>query len=168
MSESIAAGKRGKTMTTALINLIAIAFVYSVPAISHLLSFPVYLLEPMRIMLVLAIVHTSRRNAYLLAVSLPLFSLLISGHPVIYKAGLIMLELSLNVWLFFMISKFTRNRFVSMLSSIIASKIIYYGLKYLLISAAVLESGLVSTPLYIQAITMTIFSGYVYLMFRDK
>ena len=73
-------------------DLIALLAIYLVPAISHLLSFPVYYLEPMRIMLVLSIVHTSRKNAYLIALTFPLFSMLISAHPSLIKTSLILLQ----------------------------------------------------------------------------
>ena len=72
-----------------IFDLIALAAIYLVPAVSHLLSFPVYYLEPMRIMLILAIVHTSRRNAYLIAITLPIFSMLVSVHPSVIKTSLI-------------------------------------------------------------------------------
>jgi hypothetical protein len=64
----------GKKYKTAILDVTALLIIYLTPAISHLFSFPVYLLEPMRIMLILAVVHTSRKNAYLLALTLPLFS----------------------------------------------------------------------------------------------
>ncbi len=44
-------------------------------------------------MLILAIAHTSRKNAYLIALTLPLFSLLISAHPSLIKTSLITGEL---------------------------------------------------------------------------
>ncbi len=94
-------------------DLMALLFIYLVPAISHLLSFPVYYLEPMRIMLILAIVHTTRKNAYLIALTLPLFSLLISAHPSLIKTSLVTGELLLNVWLFFFISEKLSNKSLS-------------------------------------------------------
>jgi len=136
-----------------------------VPTISHLLSIPIYLFEPMRIMLILALAHTTHRNAYLLALTLPIFSMVVSGHPVFLKTILITAELVLNVWLFIFLSGKVKNAFVAMVGSIIASKLFYYGIKFLLLSAVLLEGSLVSTPLYLQGITTIILSGYILLAF---
>ena len=157
-----------KNVAGLFIDLIAIAFIYFVPAISHLLKFPVYLLEPMRIMLILAIAHTHRRNAYLLAFTLPLFSFAVSGHPELWKMLLITGELALNVWLFFFISKKAGNFFVAMLSSILASKIIYYAVKFLLIQLLLVKTGLIATPVYIQLIMTVVFSAYIFLLYKPR
>ena len=147
-----------------IFDLIAILAIYLVPAISHLFSFPVYYLEPMRIMLVLAIVHTSRKNAYLIALTLPLFSLLVSAHPSIIKSSLITGELLVNVWLFFLLSEKISNKMLSMLLSITVSKIFYYVLKFLLINSVIMNGNLFSTPVYIQIVMLFLLSGYVYLI----
>ena len=151
-------------------DLIALLAIYLVPAISHLLSFPVYYLEPMRIMLVLAIVHTSRKNAYLIALTLPLFSMLISAHPSLIKTSLITGELLLNVWLFFFLSEKLSNKSLSIFLSIIASKIFYYLVKFILITSVLMSGELISTPMYIQIMMLFVFSGYIYLMsfYRGK
>ncbi|MFP4528899.1 MAG: hypothetical protein ACLFQX_10135 [Candidatus Kapaibacterium sp.] len=168
MENTLTIGGRNRTVATAILDLFAFTLILSIPAISHMLSFPVYLLEPMRIVLILAILHTSRRNAYMLAVALPLFSVLTSGHPVIYKAGLIAAELSLNVWLFYLLARLVKNKFAVMGIAIVSSKIIYYAVKFALISAAVLEGDLIATPLYLQALMAVALSGYAYLMMRNR
>jgi len=149
-------------------DLVALFAIYLVPAVSHLLSFPVYYLEPMRIMLILSVVHTSRKNAYLIALTLPLFSLLISAHPSLFKTSLITGELLLNVWLFFFLSEKLSNKTLSIFLSIIASKIFYYLVKFLLITTALISGDLISTPMYIQILMVIIFSGYIYLMSFDR
>jgi len=149
-------------------DLIALLAIYLVPAVSHLLSFPVYYLEPMRIMLILAIVHTSRKNAYLIALTLPLFSILISAHPSLIKTSLITGELLLNVWLFFFLSEKFSNKVLGMFSSIIVSKLMYYLIKFLLINTALMGGDLISTPVYIQVIMLFVLSGYVYFMSSRK
>lgn len=148
-----------------ILDIFALAFIYFVPTISHLLNIPIYLVEPMRIMLILAIAHTTKKNAYIIALTLPLFSFLISSHPNIFKVLLITAELVLNVWLYFELSKKT-NQFVAMLSSILISKVFYYLLKFSLISFAVLQTGLISTPIYLQLITSLVFSGYLFFVIR--
>jgi len=145
-------------------DLCIVLIIYLVPAISHLFSFPVYYLEPMRIMLILAIVHTTKKNSYLIAVTLPLFSLLISAHPSIIKSSLITGELILNVWLFFIISEKINSKMFTMIISIILSKIFYYLVKLLLINFALISGNLISTPVYIQIVMTLLLGSYVYLM----
>ncbi len=150
-----------------VLDILALAFIYFVPTISHLLNVPLYLVEPMRIMLILAIAHTKKKNAYLIALTLPLFSFLISSHPNFFKAVIMTMELVLNVWLFYELAK-RANQFVAMLSSIVLSKVFYYLLKFGLISFAVLQSGLISTPIYLQVITSVVFSGYLFFILHKK
>lgn len=151
-----------------IINAAALLLIYFTPAISHLLNFPLYLAEPMRLMLILAMVHGDKRNAYLLAVTLPLFSFAISAHPVFYKMLLISAELTLNVWLFFMLRNRLKNDFAAMLSAIILSKLAYYLFKAIFISVALIGPGLISTPIWIQLLTSVLFSGYVFLMWTKN
>lgn len=150
-----------------ILNIIAVTFIFFVPAISHLLKLPVYLIEPMRVMLVLAMVHTNRTNAYILALGLPVFSFLVSGHPIFFKMVLIAAELSFNVWLFYRFRNHM-NAFFAVFSSIIISKAAYYLIKFGLISFVVLQERLISTPLYFQLITVSFFSLYAWLILRNK
>lgn len=156
------------TLISILIDLVALAFIFLVPTISHLLSLPVYLIEPMRLMLVLALVHTSKKNAYILALSMPLFSFLVSGHPLLAKMLLISFELSLNVFLFFLLTRKFKHVFPAIFLSIVVSKSIYYIIKFGLIKIAVIDSGLISTSLVIQLVTTLVFSSYVFLLYKKK
>ena len=151
-----------------IFDMTALAVIYLVPALSHLLSFPVYYLEPMRIMLILAIVHTNRRNAYLIAITIPIFSLLVSSHPSIIKTSLITGELLINLWLFFFLSGKFSSKSLSLFLSIIASKLIYYLIKFFLVNTALMDGQLFSTPIYIQLVMLTVFSCYVYLISLNK
>lgn len=153
----------------AAFNFIALAFIYFVPAISHLLNFPLYLIEPMRLMLVLALVHTNRVNAYIIALTLPIFSFMVSSHPHFFKMVLIALELVLNVWLFHILLSKTRNAFASIILSIILSKGAYYALKFGFIALMLIpNSKLIATPLYIQGITTIVFGLYLALLYKKK
>ena len=151
-----------------IFDILALAFIYFVPALSHLFNVPIYLVEPMRIMLILAMVHTSKTNAYLIALTLPVFSFVISSHPNVFKGLIMTAELVFNVWLFFEISKKVSNQFIAMVSAIVISKLVYYLMKFALISFTILESGLFSTPIYLQIFTAVVFSGYFYLMINRK
>ena len=147
-----------------VMDFIAMAFIYFIPALSHLVSFPLYYIDPMRIMVILAIAHTNKRNAYVLAITLPLFSMLVTGHPILFKSFLMAVELCLNVFLFYRVSKIIENKFTSMLISIIVSKLIYYVLKFALISTAVINLDLFSTPLLLQLFVSVLFSGYLFMV----
>ena len=147
-----------------VLNIFAISLIYFTPTISHVLGVPFYLFEPMRIMLILALVHTNRFNAYFLAFTLPLFSFIFSGHPFFPKVVLIGIELLLNVLLFYKFSSVVKNTFISVGLSIIISKVIYYLLKYLLISSLIMNSDLISTPIYIQLITILLLSAYAFII----
>ena len=82
-------------------DVLALAVICLVPAFSHMSGIPVYFIEPMRVMLVVAILASHRTNAYALAMILPLTSFLVSGHPEPVKMMIIMAELTLNTWLFY-------------------------------------------------------------------
>ena len=146
-----------------LIDIMAITSIYFVPALSHLLNFPLYLIEPMRMMLILAMVHTNKKNAYLLALTLPLFSYFISGHPLFIKMLLISFELSLNVFLFYLLIKYLSNYFTAAFGSIMLSKLAYYAIKFILLNSLLINGNLISTPIYIQIITSLIFGLYCFL-----
>ena len=73
------------------------------------------------------------------------------------------------MWLFYFILSRTKNAFVSILSSIVLSKAIYYLAKFIAI-ALILQTSerIISTSLYIQAATTIVFSLYLGLMHRNS
>jgi hypothetical protein len=154
------------TLTSLLLDLGALTFIYLVPTISHLTNLPVYLIEPMRLMLIFALVHTNKTNAFIIALTMPLFSFLVSGHPVFPKMLLIAFELTLNVYLFYFLARKIKSVFPAIFLSIIVSKIIYYLLKFGLVSMAFIDGSVISTPLTIQLITTIVFSLYLFLFYR--
>src|SRR5690606_22988178 len=125
-------------------------------------NIPIYLLEPMRIMLFVILIFSSRNNAYIIAFSLPLFSFLVSSHPSIIKSVLITVELCINVFLFYTFAEMMRNKFTAAFLSIILSKIVYYLLKFALISLLLIQGDLISTPIYLQAVVAV---GLSFLVF---
>jgi hypothetical protein len=146
------------------IDLAAILIIYFLPQISVLLNIPFYLFEPMRIIIVAAMVHSSRNNAYLLALLLPLFSLLFSNHPSVMKTFILSCDLLLNIFLYFRLNKLYNNKFLSMATSILISKAAYYLFKYLLIKFSLIDSSLIATPVYIQLLIIIVLSTYVFLI----
>ena len=78
---------------TALLDATLLAVVACMPALAHLLAFPIYQFEPMRIALFVGLVGSSRVNAYALVLTMPLIAYLASGHPVPPKLFLIQAEM---------------------------------------------------------------------------
>jgi hypothetical protein len=147
-----------------IFDLFAVLTIYLIPSISHLLGFPLYYFDPMRLMLILSLVYTNRNNTLLIAGTLPLVSLLISGHPALIKTLLIGSELTLNVWLFYRLSRKIKNNFIPIFFSIIIAKVFYYSAKYISINTSLINGELFSTPLYLQILIVILFSGFVYLV----
>ncbi len=153
---------------SAAIDILALAFIYFIPTMAHFFSFPLYYADPMRIVLILCLAHTSKSNTFIIALTLPVFSFIIASHPSMYKSLLIASELLLNLYLFYFISQKLKNVFGSMLISIALSKIFYYLAKYLFITAGLIEGELVSTPIWIQAIAAALFSLYAFIILRNR
>jgi hypothetical protein len=150
-----------------VIDFLVLSLVIFLPAISHLLPFPMYFLDPMRIMLFVGfILSKNSTNAYILAVSIPLFSFFVTGHPVLPKAILIAIELLVNLSFFLaLIIKFKEQVFICMFISILFSKIIYYIFKYYFISLNFIDGSLISTSLitqFIISISATLVFTYFY------
>lgn len=163
--EAILSNKISKEIVkNSVFDILAIAGIYLVPVLSHLTTLPIYYIEPMRLMLILAIVHTSKKNAYILAATLPIFSFVISAHPVFLKTLLITGELLLMTWIFYFLSEKINNKFSSMIFSIGISKTFYYAIKFALLSAVLIEGSLISTPIFMQVLTTILFSSYIFLI----
>jgi hypothetical protein len=150
--------------STTITDIAALVFVGIVPAASHLFKFPVYYIEPMRVMLVLALLYSSRWNAYALALVLPLFSFLVSGHPAPVKMMIIMAELALNAWLFLYLYQKTRKSFLSAFGSILISKVFCYAMYLLVFSMAYVKAEAEITFLFAQMILTLVLSTIVWLI----
>ena len=149
-----------------LADAVALAFVLVVPALSHLTAMPFYLIDPMRIAaLGVLLVTRDWKNSLALAVLLPVFSMLVSGHPVFPKCLLISVELGANVllleWFSRMLGRLLAPRAgfsaglatgIAAFASILVSKGLYYLLKLAVISLGWLQMDLVSTALWIQLV----------------
>lgn len=141
---------RDKAVGIGLTDAAAVLFVFAVPALSHLTSVPFYLLDPMRMAVLGALLFSKNwKNALVLALALPLFSFAVSGHPVYPKFLLIAAELSVNVLLFAWLSR-KMNAGIAAFVSILLSKVLYYGLKAAVLSAGLLQAELISTTIWWQ------------------
>ena len=145
-----------------------LVLVYLTPVLSHLFAIPLYYLEPMRIMVILSLVYTGRFNSYVLALTLPAFSYLVSGHPAFYKAGLITGELVLNILIFDMLHSKIKNYFIVASASILLSKLIYYLFKYVFISYSLLSGHFISTPIVIQLILIMLLGLTIFYLLDKK
>jgi hypothetical protein len=106
---------------------------------------------------------TSKRNAFIIAAAMPLFSMIVSGHPIFYKALIMSGELLLNTFLFFFFMEKMKNKFTSMALSIVLSKVAYYGLKILLLQLALMSGDIIATPIIFQVGVVFIFSSILLL-----
>ncbi len=150
---------------TYLIDLGLLLFIYIIPSVSHLFAFPIYYMDPMRIALVVSLMFTSRKNSLLIALTLPIFSFLISSHPQFSKAILLSAELILNLSIFFLLSKAIKNIFTSFLLSVLITKIFYYLTKYILINLTLIDDKLFSTPIYFQ-LGSAVFLSFILFWFN--
>lgn len=168
MENILAVSKNKVIIKNSILDLFAVAFIYLVPTVSHLFSYPLYIFDPMRMMLILALAHSTKRNSFILALSLPVVSFLISAHPAFLKALLMTGELTINVFLFYILQKKFSHVYLSVFASIIIAKIFYYLGKVLLVNFSLLKMDVVSTSLLLQLLLALIFSTYVYLIWRSK
>ena len=187
MAASIA---RKKALGIGVTDAVAVLFILAVPALSHLTSVPFYLLDPMRLAVLGALLASrSRVNGLVLAVALPLVSFAISGHPVFPKCLVIAAELSVNVLLFSCLVKAFTARLSSgsgdgaaghltggavpvriglaAFISILLSKALYYGLKALVLGAGLMQMELVSTALWVQLVVAVTISACFALWWRN-
>ena len=150
------------------IDTIAIAFIYFTPVIAHLTAFPVYMIEPMRLMVILSMAHSSRRNSYLLAFTLPLFSYIATSHPEFLKMLIITAELGLNVFFFYWLSARMKNVFLAMVSAVITSKVICYAMYLIFFSVAFVRNEADGLFLFVQLITTVLFSAYFFIFWKKN
>ncbi len=140
--------------------------IYYIPALAHISPFPIYLFDPMRLLMLIGFQLTKQKaNAYFLAVTIPLFSVMVTGHPSIFKALMISVELMVNI-LFFMLlfRRFKLHIALSIFFSIIGSKLIYYAIKFVFINLRYIEGDIITTNLYIQFLTVVIVSSVFYVI----
>lgn len=168
----------------------ALLFIYLVPTLSHLTAVPFYLIDPMRLAVLGALLATRNwKNALVLAVTLPLFSSAVGMHPIFPKCVLIAAELSVNVLLFSLLVKAFTARLSSRSGdgatghltggaapvriglaafiSILLSKAFYYGLKALVLGAGLMQMELVSTALWVQLVVAVLISAGFAFFWRN-
>lgn len=151
-----------------LLDFVVVLLFYMVPTLSHLTSIPLYKFEPMRCALLLNLLLTgNKKNAYIMAITLPLFSFLVGGHPFFLKTLLMALELSINVLLFFYLLRRINNSALSILLAVVLSKVAYYILKIGLIKMGFFVSPLFTTSPLIQLLLVVIIA-LTFWFYQDK
>jgi len=151
-----------------LIDLSIFLCLFALPSIAHLFPFPLYLIEPMRIAIFIGyLLSRNTGNAIFLALAIPLFSFITTGHPVFYKSILISFELVLNIWLFiFLFQKIKLSPFLAMILAIFISKILYYTMKYTFLQLTLIHGSWVSTGLQSQLVVLIILSALFGFLFN--
>ena len=134
----VSVSKSRTLIRVAVIDFILLAAICLVPALSHLAAFPFYKLNPMLLCLLLSMALVNNRyNSLLMAVLLPFVSMLICGMPTFERMVCMVAELSTIVALYGVVYK-GKNRMLSLFTSIVAGKIVYYLLKYAIVSPSLL------------------------------
>ncbi len=154
-----------KISSSLLLDILAVLFIIFMGDISKLIGYPLYVLDPMRMMLILAFAFTPRWNGWILALLLPFASYFFGYHPSITKTSLMAIELLMNVWLFWFLLDKTKMSLLAILISIVFSKVVYYLLKFICIEMGWLSGELVTTPIDIQVITTLAFSVFVIIVY---
>jgi hypothetical protein len=126
------------------------------------------MIEPMRLMVILSVAHSTRVNSYILAFSLPLFSWIVSGHPEFLKMAVMTGEIAINVFAFYYLVRRIGTVLFSMVISIVVSKVICYAFYLIFFSMMFIQEE--SEPLFLvaQVITTLVFSAYVSFFFRKS
>ena len=143
----------GKHKNTFMIDVALLAALYFLPSLSHVTALPLYMLEPMRVALIIALLFTNRTNAYFIAFTSPLASAMITGHPTPFKALLMGIEFSVLVACYGYLVQMVRiPAFAALTAAILTGKLVYYTMKYAALGAGLLGGSLITTPLQTQVI----------------
>lgn len=151
-----------KVTTLAGLDAVLLAAACLIPAASHVLAFPLYMLNPMlALLLVGMLLGRDWRNALLLAVLMPLVSSLVVGMPAAPKMVCMMAELATVAGLFHVFSK-RWNAVASVFVAILAGKAVYYALKALIMAPATL----VGTEWWIQLGAVIVWGGLFAMLYK--
>lgn len=133
-----------------------------VPAVSHVLAWPLYVLNPMlALLLVGMLVSRDWRHSLVLAVLLPLVSSLAVGMPAAPKMVCMMAELATVALVFGALAK-RWSVWAAVMTAIVAGKAVYYGLKAVVMAPAVL----VGTDWKLQLLAVLLWGGLFALMYK--
>ncbi|MFC1565421.1 hypothetical protein ACFL4B_00565 [Candidatus Neomarinimicrobiota bacterium] len=126
---------------------------------SHSIGLPLYKLNPMHWVIYLAILFRkpSAISIVVLAFAMPFTSLLLTGHPMVYKSVIMGVELSIYGIIFSLILNHVYQSITfAYIVSQIFGLVIYFSLKYLLIKMELMNSAMFSSSIIIQIIVFII------------
>ena len=133
-----------------------------VPAASHLLAVPLYMLNPMLALLLAALLlGRDWRNGLAMAVLLPAVSCLLTGMPTVPKMLCMMAELATVAALFSWL-KSKWSVLPAVLVAIVSGKVVYYGLKAAVLAPAVL----IGTAWWMQLGAVIVWGGLFALLYK--
>ena len=154
--------KSSSMVRLAALDAVLLTLVCLIPAVSHLLAVPLYMLNPMlALLLVGVLLGKDWRNALVLAVLLPLVSCLLAGMPTAPKMVCMMAELATVAGLFHLLSR-RWTVLPAVLVAIVAGKVVYYALKAIILAPATL----VGTEWWIQLGTVIVWGGLFAMSYR--
>ncbi len=133
-----------------------------VPAVSHALALPLYMMNPMLALLLAGmLVRRDWRNGLLLAVLMPLVSCLAVGMPAADKMVCMMAELATVAAVFGWLQR-RWSVLPAVLVAVLAAKGVYYGLKALIVAPAVL----VGTDWMVQLGAVLLWTGLFAMLYK--
>lgn len=152
-----------KTVTgMVLLDVLLLTLTCLIPAASHLLAVPLYMLNPMLALLLTGILlGRDWRNAFVLAVLMPLVSCMVVGMPTAPKMVCMMAELATVAVLFHLLSRRWAT-LPAVLVSVLAAKGVYYALKAVIIAPAVL----IGTAWWMQLGAVLVWGGLFALLYK--
>ena len=156
--------KSNSIVRLAALDAVLLTLACLIPAASHLLAVPLYMLNPMlALLLVGVLLGKDWRNALVLAVLLPLVSCLLTGMPAAPKMVCMMAELATVAGLFHLLS----HRWTvlpAVLVAVVAGKVVYYALKSIILAPAML----VGTEWWIQLGTVIVWGGLFVMGYKMR
>ena len=152
----------GSVVRLAALDVVLLGITCLLPAVSHVLALPLYMLNPMLAVLLTGIlVGRDWRNALVLAVLLPLVSCLVTGMPAAPKMFCMMAELATVAGLFQVLSR-RWAVLPAVRVSVLAAKGVYYALKAVIIAPAVL----VGTAWWMQLGAVVVWCGLFAMLYK--
>lgn len=156
--------KSNKLIRLALTDMALLGAACLVPAVSHLLALPLYMLNPMlALLLVGLLIGRDWRNAMVLAVLMPLVSCLVTGMPAAPKMVCMMAELATVATMFGWLQR-KWAVLPAVLTAVLAGKAVYYALKAVVIAPAVL----VGTAWWMQLGAVVLWCGLFTLVYKSR
>lgn len=146
---------------TALVDALIFLGFYLTIVFAHILPFPLYKLDPMKILVLITVVYSNRGNALGIAAVLPILSFLSTGHPVFPKFMIMSMEMIVFAFVLSTLSQRKSSGLVTFLGAVFISKGVYYLIKAGAIALGFLDQVLISTDLYTQ-IQAVVILGLVY------